>query len=328
MKGKKGTTDEGGVRSTCFIRWPGQLPSGHTVTQIAGAIDLLPTLTSLAGVPRTGDLPLDGRDLSPLLQKRPDAERTWSSREIFSTWAGRVSVRTQQFRLDDQGRLFDMIADPGQSKPVNEKHPDEASRLQEAVQKWRADVLQSSLTQATADKTANKKQARPAGANNTVDPRPFTVGYSEFPITMLPARDAEPHGGIRRSSPAPNCSYFVNWMSVDDRIVWNIDVHTAGTYEATIDYTCPDGDAGSIIELSFGSNKLTGEVTPSWNPPLYANQDTLPRPHGESQMKDFRTLQFGPIELDKATGPLSLRALKIPGQSVMDLRRLTLTLVQ
>lgn len=328
MKGKKGTTDEGGVRSTCFIRWPGQLPSGHTVTQIAGAIDLLPTLTSLAGVPRIGEMPLDGRDLSPLLQKLPVTEKTWPDRKIFSTWAGRVSVRTQQFRLDDQGRLFDMMADPGQLQPVNDQHPDDASRLQAAVQTWRADVLQSSLTQATADQTGNKKQPRPAGANNAVDPRPFTVGYPEFPITMLPARDAEPHGGIRRSSPAPNCSYFVNWTSLDDRIVWNIDVHTTGTYEVTIDYTCPDDDAGSIIELSFGSNKLSGEVTPGWNPPLYTNQDTLPRPHGESQMKEFRILQLGQIELDKATGSLSLRALRIPGQSVMDLRRLTLTLTQ
>jgi arylsulfatase A-like enzyme len=39
MKGKKGTTDEGGVRSVCYIRWPAKLPAGHTVTQITGAID-------------------------------------------------------------------------------------------------------------------------------------------------------------------------------------------------------------------------------------------------------------------------------------------------
>ncbi|MCL4178426.1 MAG: sulfatase-like hydrolase/transferase, partial [Verrucomicrobia bacterium] len=56
MKGKKGTLDEGGVRSVCYVRWPAQLPAGHTVTQIAGAIDLLPTLTSLAGTTRMAAL--------------------------------------------------------------------------------------------------------------------------------------------------------------------------------------------------------------------------------------------------------------------------------
>jgi arylsulfatase A-like enzyme len=70
MKGKKGTTDEGGVRSVGYLRWPAKLPAGHTVTQIAGAIDLMPTLTSLAGVKRAGDKPLDGRDLTPLLLKQ------------------------------------------------------------------------------------------------------------------------------------------------------------------------------------------------------------------------------------------------------------------
>jgi arylsulfatase A-like enzyme len=63
MKARKGSTDEGGVRSPLFVRWPAKLPAGHTVTQIAGAIDLLPTLTSLAGVRHVGEKPLDGRDL-------------------------------------------------------------------------------------------------------------------------------------------------------------------------------------------------------------------------------------------------------------------------
>ena len=71
MKGMKATTDEGGVRSVCYLRWPSRLPAGRTITRIAGAIDLLPTLTALAGIPRVGDKPLDGRDLTPLLLNPP-----------------------------------------------------------------------------------------------------------------------------------------------------------------------------------------------------------------------------------------------------------------
>jgi arylsulfatase A-like enzyme len=48
MKGHKGSTDEGGVRSPLLIRWPGQIPAGKNVPQIAAAIDLLPTLAELA----------------------------------------------------------------------------------------------------------------------------------------------------------------------------------------------------------------------------------------------------------------------------------------
>ena len=136
-----------------------------------------------------------------------------------------------------------------------------------------------------------------------------------------------PHGGIQRSANAPNCSYFVNWKSVDDAITWDVDVHTTGRYEVTVYYTCPEADAGALVELSFGPSKLTARVTPGWDPPLYTNQDTIPRPAGESPMKPFRPLALGTIRLEKGRGLLKLRALEIPGKSVMDMRQLMLTLL-
>lgn len=320
MKGIKGTTDEGGVRSICYIRWPARLPAGNTVTQIAGAIDLLPTLTSLVDIPRIGNKPLDGRDLSPLLLNH---NSDWADRMIFSAWAGRISVRTQQHRLDDQGRLFDMVADPGQTTAVNGNQPEIAAKLTAAVNAWRQEMFGGG----NASGDAKAKSAPKPIAGNAVDPRPFPVGYREFPITMLPARDGEPRGGVKRSSSAPNCSYFVNWMSMDDSMVWLVDVHTTGRYEVVIDYTCPVPDAGSLIELSFQESRLKGRVTPGWDPPLYSNQDTLPRPHGESSMKEFRPLKLGEFNLEKGIGPLTLRALEIPGKSVMDVRRISLTLL-
>jgi len=51
MRGRKGSTDEGGTRSPCFIRWPGHISAGAVIPEIAGAVDLLPTLTGLAGIP-------------------------------------------------------------------------------------------------------------------------------------------------------------------------------------------------------------------------------------------------------------------------------------
>ena len=110
-------------------------------------------------------------------------------------------------------------------------------------------------------------------------------------------------------------------------MIWLLDVHTTGRYEVVIDYTCPEADVGSLIELSSRDSRLAGRVTPGWNPPLYTNQDTLPRPHGESSMKEFRPLKLGEITLEKGQAPLTLRALEIPGQSVMDVRRVTLTLL-
>ena len=92
MKGRKGSTDEGGVRVPLFIRWPGKIAPGTEVRQIAGAIDLLPTLAAFTGSKRVGDKPLDGRDLSPLLLRGSDAD--WQERMLFNL-QGRQGERAQ-----------------------------------------------------------------------------------------------------------------------------------------------------------------------------------------------------------------------------------------
>lgn len=48
----------------------------------------------------------------------------------------------------------------------------------------------------------------------------------------LPARDGVPHGNVKRNARTPNCSYFTNWISADDRITWDVEVATGGEYEA------------------------------------------------------------------------------------------------
>src|SRR5438067_4568190 len=67
MKGRKGATDEGGIRSPLLVRWPRHIQPGTRVPQIAGAIDLLPTLAELCGIKVASEKPLDGKSLKPLL---------------------------------------------------------------------------------------------------------------------------------------------------------------------------------------------------------------------------------------------------------------------
>ena len=310
MKGVKASTDEGGVRSPLFVRWPSKIVAGTQVQNIASVIDLAPTLHALAGIKRVGDKPLDGRDLTPLLLRGLDAD--WAPRRIFNTWANHVSVRTQTHRLDNKGNLYDMVADPGQVTPIQDKEPGLAKELSLAVVAWRQELDIGPVGK---------------GPGNAVDPRPLSIGYREFPATMLPARDGEPHGEMRRSSKAPNSSYFVNWTKTTDTATWNIEVVTAGTYVVTVDYTCPLADAGSTVELTFEESRLRGKIVAGWDPPLLTGQDVVPRgEHGESIMKDFHSLKLGEIKLEPGKGELKLRAIDIPGKSVMDLRRLTLTL--
>lgn len=314
MKGRKGTTDEGGVRVPFFIRWPGKIKPG-IINEIAGAIDLLPTLTSMAGIQRVGTKPLDGKDISSLLKGNASG---WQERLIFSCRNEKVSVRSQRYRLDSAGELFDMVDDPGQRVNIAKQQPEVAAKLSRAVADWRKEVL---TTQG-----GGKKKRKNSTDSNAFDDRPFTVGYPVFPRTPLPARDAVSHGGVKRSASAPNSSYFVNWRSKDDSMTWDIEVATSGDYLVEIQYTCPNADAGATVELSFGGSKIEGKVTPGWDPPLYTNQDTVERNAAESRMKEFHPLNLGTIHLKKGRGLLTLRALDIPGKTVMDMREVVLTL--
>lgn len=303
MKGRKGSTDEGGVRSPLLLRWPGRVKPGTKVAPIAGAIDLLPTLAELAGIPIASTRPLDGVSVAPLLLGRGG---DWPDRLLFSHWAGKVSVRNQQYRLDASGHLYDMTRDPGQAHDVAKAHPEAASRLSEAVARWSAELL----------------------PGLTDDKRPFPVGHRAFPITWLPARDGVPHGAIRRSANAPNCSYFTNWSRTDDRITWDVELATSGRYEVVAYYTAAPEDVGATLELDFNGRSLRAKVTEAHDPPPKgAEHDRVPR-KGESYVKDFKPLRMGVVGLEKGRGPLALRAVEIPGRHAIELRTLVLTLVE
>ena len=297
MKGRKGQLDEGGLRVPMLMRWPGHIPAGRRIPHIASAIDLRPTLASLAGIPVAANKPLDGLNLQPLLSGESSA---WPDRLIFSMHSRRTSVRSQRYRLDPAGALFDMQEDPGQDRDVAAQRPDVAARLEKARKQWEAEMLPL------------------VGP----DDRPFPAGHSR--VTLLPARDAVPEGGIKRSSIHPNSTFFTNWISKDDRISWDIEIGRAGLFEAVVYYTCPPGQTGSTIEISFNGAAVSAKVAPAHNPPLIGEAEDRAK-RTEGYFKRFRPLKLGNINLAQGRGKLTLRAVDIAATEVADIRYVALT---
>ncbi|MCA9064529.1 MAG: sulfatase-like hydrolase/transferase [Planctomycetaceae bacterium] len=296
MKGRKGSTDEGGVRSPLIMRWPGHIRQNQRIQPIAGAIDLLPTLTDLAGIPHPADRPLDGRSLKPLLTEE---QPNWADRVIVSHWNRKISARNQRFRLDQQGALFDMENDPEQRNDVADQFPDVARQLQDEVRRYRQEVLDGYPD----------------------ENRPFILTHPDSAITQMPARDASTTGNIQRSNRFPNCSYFTNWTSTDEQITWNVDVQAEGEYDVELHYTCAAADVGSVVRLSVGDASVTAKIEePVESPLIGAVEDRTERT--ESYVKDFGTMSMGTIRLTKGTTLMTLQALEIPGKHVMDFRLL------
>lgn len=308
MRGKKGSTDDGGVRSVCCLRFPDRIAAARRVSEIAGAIDLLPTLTGLADIPLDSPRPLDGCDLTSMLidtaeaARRAELQQQLAGRHLVSSIRGRVSIRTQQHRLDHEGRLYDMADDLGQTRDLSQARPAETARLKAIAAAWRTDVLE------------------PA-AGLVADS--FPVGATGAPLTELPARDGRGEGGVVRSGRAPNCSFFTDWTSAEQALVWDVDVRTPGRYAAEIWYTCPPDAVGSMIELSGNAGRTSATIGTAWDPPLNTGEDRFDR-RSESYVKPFRPLPLG--EIDLAAGPceLRLRAVDVAGGMVADVRRLVL----
>ncbi|MBC8326992.1 MAG: sulfatase-like hydrolase/transferase [Verrucomicrobia subdivision 3 bacterium] len=311
MKGRKGSTDEGGVRSPLLVRWPARVKAGTFVKPIASVMDVLPTLADCAGVSVASKKPLDGRSLKPLLLGQ---KAVWKDRTIINHWRGKVSARTQRYRLDHQGKLFDMVTDPGQGKDISAAQPKVTEDLRKKVAHWKEAVL----------------------AELGEDTRPFVIAHPDYLWTQIPARDGTAHGGIKRSNKFPNCSYFSNWTSKDDEITWPVEVAASGRYAVTLHYAVPKGDEGARMQLSYGMSfktpdgKMKGYGS-AVGVTLFKPHDVPVRGHEndrvqrmESYVKDFKPIEMGTLNLKKGQGTLTLKALEIPGKTALEFRLLML----
>jgi hypothetical protein len=225
----------------------------------------------------------------------------WPSRTIFSHWKGKVSARTDRYRMGNKGGLFDMREDPGQKKDIAAEKPEIAKRLGEEIKAFKRDVM----------------------SEMGEDKRAFLIGHPGMVWTQIPARDAIPHGGIKRSNKFPNCSHFTNWTSLEDKITWEVEVVESGEFEAQLYYTCPKAEVGSVVELSLGEASLKAKITEAFDPPYVGRAaDRFKRVEGDE--KDWKPMSMGRVKLEKGKGTLTLKAVEKPAASVMDFRLLML----
>jgi arylsulfatase A len=180
----KATAFEGGVRVPFVARWPGHIPRGAVQHQPAMTIDLLPTLANLAGAESPGlrsaarrpDLSgpastIDGLDIWPLLENRRGAASPHDA--LYFYWGAELhAVRSGKWKLHVphpyqslevagmggapgkyvslqlEQSLFDLDADPSESKNVAADNPAIVKRLLEYVERARED-LGDTLTKRT-----------------------------------------------------------------------------------------------------------------------------------------------------------------------------------
>jgi arylsulfatase A-like enzyme len=163
LRAGKGTTYEGGMRVPCLMWWPDTVPAGTVCREVASTIDLLPTFAALAGTHSPTDHEIDGHDIRPLLTDEA-AKSPWEAfyfyfgNELHAVRSGQWKYRAKNTLLNEDiyrfgaapdveipAALYNLRQDPAEQKSVLADHPNVTKRMQNLMQRARAD-LGDSLT--------------------------------------------------------------------------------------------------------------------------------------------------------------------------------------
>ncbi len=323
MRGSKGSVHEGGSRVPLFVRWPGRIVPGTLIKPIAAHVDLMPTLLELCGVKRPdGPEPVDGMSLKPLLLGE---ETEWPERVVYTYQnRGRESfepstsggaVRSQRYRYVREGakpkhQLYDMIADPSQTRDIAAENPDKTREMAGLYDAWLAEV-----------------------SRQRIERMPVEIGHAEAPVVELLAPEAYFSGNVQyKGGNGWANDWLVGWTATDDRVWWDLDVKRPGPYAVTLLYTCPSQDVGATVEVGAipaGQNqapangKAQARLTEAHNPTPLPSPDRVDR--GEVYEKVWGQFDVGTVRLDHAGRiRLEVRATAIPHTQAMELKAVRL----
>ncbi|MBL9153221.1 MAG: sulfatase-like hydrolase/transferase [Verrucomicrobiales bacterium] len=144
----KGTLYEGGIRVPCLVRWPGTIEPGTVSHQVGTLMDLTTSLVRVAGAAVPDGKPLDGIDiLQRVVDGAPEIPRTlyWRYRREAVTWWAARDGHLKLIRRADGDRveewLYDLAADPGETKSLTGTRPGDYARLQRALLLWEREMV-------------------------------------------------------------------------------------------------------------------------------------------------------------------------------------------
>lgn len=140
LRGYKFQQFEGGMREPTVMWWPGRIPPGSVCRELAGTIDILPTLAAITGA-QLPEHKIDGHNILPLLEGRQDA-RTPHAAYFYQSKA----VRMGEWKLMQPGGrnnskrtlLFNLAKDIAEKHNVAAEHPDIVKRLSETLSAFKA----------------------------------------------------------------------------------------------------------------------------------------------------------------------------------------------
>lgn len=152
LRGKKGSTFEGGMREATVIRWPGKIPAGTSNNELMTAMDLHPTFANLAGAKMPTDRVIDGKDIWPVLTGKAKTPH----KAFFYHRANELqAVRSGNWKLHlkdgKPSALHNLKTDIGESENLLAENPKIERKLIAYIRNFEKDLAENSRTAAFVD---------------------------------------------------------------------------------------------------------------------------------------------------------------------------------
>jgi arylsulfatase len=181
LRGRKGSTYEGGVREPFLARLPGRIPKGRVCSGIASTMDIVPTVAKLCGA-ELPSKPLDGIDIWPLLSgQRNVIEREallyfdnvhlqcarWGKWKLhisrYNVMVYNPAPAAGRVNLPIAPELYNLEDDPDESYDVAKENPKIVEEIEARIERLMAG-FPDSIRKAYADVKALRQGAMATGA--------------------------------------------------------------------------------------------------------------------------------------------------------------------
>ena len=179
LRGWKGSTDEGGQRVPCIMRWPGKIPAGRVSDEVVTSMDIFPTIAHYCNGNVPSDRIIDGKNVAQLLEGHPNAK---SQTEVFyyyqrqqlqavrwGKWKYHMPLEEKIMNVNSgivepfpQAELYDLDKDIAESENLVSQHPEVVAQMEIFIRDAREDM---------GDWGYEGKNRRPAGIIDEPFPR-------------------------------------------------------------------------------------------------------------------------------------------------------------
>ena len=116
--------------------------------------------------------------------------------------------------------------------------------------------------------------------------------------------------------------WIERWSDPEAYAARPIQVLAGGRYRVRLRYACPEDAVGSVFRLSAGSASLDIPIQDSWVSAPHGAAEQVIKTQGAYLSREWRDLDAGELVLAEGTHSLELRAVKMPGVEMPNIKAL------